>query len=223
MRGLILKWFVGRLMVMRCAVLVFWLLFGTLLNQCSDSGDAVTLASEADASPVVRQLSACQTVTGRSCAKILETMEEEPLPVGLGVSAARFTFMPTFDDPWVFRINFSEPKLVIEVKCGNLIRGTASRVVENAEVLGELFRTVAAQQLGFEKPQGLDGDYWMLETSMDGAYHAVDRWSPDISHTGKRGLNDMVAFCEAMVQLSGFAGEITCWGSPRFNHLSENR
>ncbi|MCB1227544.1 MAG: hypothetical protein KDK99_17125 [Verrucomicrobiales bacterium] len=200
----------------RAAVLV-----GLMLIQCSkpESPPQQQAVSTED-SPLLQQLSNHRTVTGEHWAKTLQKMGEEPLPVGEGVKAARFAFLPTFDDAWVFQVDFSDAEVKLWVNCENSSRGTAVRVVEDPGAMVAQFHAVEAQRLEPERPGGLDGDYWMLETSLNGAYHATDRWCPDTSNTEKRGLTALVAFCETLIKQSGFAGEITCWGYYRFKHLT---
>ena len=116
---------------------------------------------------------------------------KEPTLLGSSTQHYRFTWLPTFHPPMIFRISVEGEKYVLHVKRTDGAGGyDPGKIIDNIKL--EIPNEVALNSIQklegeckfWEQPtkldtMGLDGSQWIFEASSKGKYHIVDRWSPD--------------------------------------------
>ncbi|WP_435277121.1 hypothetical protein ACMAZF_09550 [Psychrobium sp. nBUS_13] len=103
----------------------------------------------------------------------------------------RFTWLPTFHQPMIFRISIEDEKYIFYVKRTDGAGGYDSgRIVDNQkikipiETARNIISKLESDCQFWGQPttldtMGFDGSQWIFEASKKGRYHVVDRWSPD--------------------------------------------
>jgi len=116
---------------------------------------------------------------------------KEPALIKSDAQQYRFTWLPTFHPPMIFRISVEDESYVLYVKRTDGAGGyDPGRIIDNIkhqipnEVAINTIRKLEDECMFWEQPTkldtlGLDGSQWIFEASSKGKYHIVDRWSPN--------------------------------------------
>ncbi|MDK2594037.1 hypothetical protein [Pseudoalteromonas obscura] len=119
----------------------------------------------------------------------------------------KMKIVPTFSNPVIYEVTRHKPYLLIttiyEGAGGYDWKGIKSK--ESIELSEEQYSNLesmleSALEFPKDKAQGMDGDTWMLESSLY-QYTAVAFWEPEYQ-TDKRGLESFVKLKSYLTQLS---------------------
>jgi hypothetical protein len=129
-----------------------------------------------------------------------------------GFNAVRFTWLRSFHDPIVVRVQLTERGADVRTvrlkRKGQAVFETVlDRTVEtDMSLWSEITNSVA--RMGFwEMPTedavtGFDGARWILESVSSGRYKIVDRWGPTYD-ADERKLQEYVATCKRVLKVGG--------------------
>ncbi len=140
--------------------------------------------------------------------KHLRAMQEPSLfPAQPGAEVYRFTWLRTFSNPMVFRLNVvKDGTASLAVKRANGKGGYEPGTIDLNETLALNAETVAKLQYElrrmdfWNKPArlktiGMDGAQWIVEANANGNYKLVDRWTESDG--------DLQDWCRSLIALSG--------------------
>src|SRR5262245_20677562 len=152
----------------------------------------------------------------RQCLLLMNEPDLAGLTKDTNLITLRVTILPTFGNPITVRIQQEDKTFKIWAKrldgAGGYDPGKLAKEVQltlSTEESEPIFRSLnklnpfEIRSNEEDHEQGLDGSEWTIECVRSGAYHVIKRWSPEFE-TNKRGLTNLVDFCEVIVRKAGF-------------------
>ena len=185
----------------------------TLLGLCVGVISIITLACN-NVEPVDSEDLGGRWSAAKWYSKCLNRLKEPTLK-GMRGEVYRILILPTHGNATAVRVR-KDGKLFVGVASrldgkagyepGKLVERTRFTLSEgetkqlDALLVSSDFSSLATN----EEPKnlGLDGDMWILEGTVDGHYHIVNRWSPVLGYSDERELDPFISLVRFLFEVS---------------------